>query len=76
MCGDKFTDAEVSVLRHKLRRMMPDPLELAEILRDFVATQGYGVSSITALDAATRIGAAGCSFTAVHEALEAVALAM
>lgn len=76
MCGDKFTDAEVFVLRYELLRTTPDPLQAAEILRDFVAIQGYGVSAKTALDAASRIGASGCSFAAVHEALEAVALVM
>jgi hypothetical protein len=55
---------------------MADPLEVAEILRDFVVTQGYGVSSTTALDAATRIGASGCSFATIQEALETVALVM
>ena len=76
MMIEKFTDAEVSVLRYQLLRTMADPLELAEILRDFVVTQGYGVSSATALDAASRIGASGCSFAAIHEALETVALVM
>ena len=76
MCGEKFTDAEVSALKCRLRRIMGDPLEVAEILRDFVVTQGYGVSSTTALDAATRIGASGCSFTTIQEALETVALVM
>jgi hypothetical protein len=76
MHGEKFTNSEVSVLRYQLLRTFPDPLEVAEILRGFVVTQGYGISSTTALDAATRIGASGCSFAAVQEALEAVALVM
>ena len=76
MMIEKFTDAEVSVLRYQLLRTMADPLEVAEILRDFVVTQGYGVSSATALDAASRIGASGYSFATIHEALEAVALVM
>ena len=76
MVIEKFTDAEVSVLRYQLLRTMADPLEVAEILRDFVVTQGYGVSSTTALDAATRIGASGCSFATIQEALETVALVM
>jgi hypothetical protein len=76
MCGEKFNDAEVSVLRYQLLRTMADPLEVAEIVRDFVVTQGYGVSSNTVLDAATRIGASGCSFATIQEALEVVALVM
>jgi hypothetical protein len=76
MMIEKFTDAEVAVLSYQLLRTMADPLEVAEILRDFVVTQGYGVSSTTALDAATRIGASGCLFATIQEALETVALVM
>ena len=76
MCGEKFTDAQLAVLRYELLQMMADPLQVAEIVRDFVVTQGYGVSSTTALDAATRIGASGCSLATIQEALEAVALVM
>ena len=76
MMIEKFTDAQVSVLRYQLLRTMADPLEEAAILRDFVVTQGYGVSSTTALDAATRIGASGYSFATIQEALETVALVM
>jgi len=76
MCGAKFTDADVSGLRRQLLRTVLDPLGVAEILRDFVVTQGYGSSSNTVLDAATRIGASGCSFATIQEALEVVALVM
>ena len=54
MFGEKFTDAEVSILRYKLLRRIPDPLELADILMDFVVSQGYGVSSSMALDCAMK----------------------
>jgi hypothetical protein len=76
MFGEKFTSADVSVLRDRLLRRIPDPLELADILMDFVVTQGYGVSSSMALDFATKIGASGCSFATIQEALESVALVM
>ena len=76
MFGEKFTNAEVSVLRYNLLRTMPDPPHLAEILVDFLISQGYGISSKTALDAASKIGASGCSFATVQEELEAVALVM
>ena len=76
MFGEKFTSAEVSVLRYKLLRRIPDPLELADILMDFVVSQGYGVSSSMALDCAMKIGASGCSFATIQEALESVALVM
>ncbi len=76
MFGEKFTSADVSVLRYRLLRRIPDPLELADILMDFVVSQGYGVSSNMALDFATKIGASGCSFATIQEALESVALVM
>ncbi len=76
MFGKKFTDAEASVLRYHLLQTMPDPPHLAEILVDFLISQGYGVCAKTALDAASKIGASGCSFATVQEELEAVALVM
>ena len=68
--------AEVTVLSYQILRRMPDPLEVADILMDFVVSQGYSVSSTTALDAATRIGAPGCSSGTIQAALGSVALAM
>jgi len=43
MIIEKFTDAEVAVLRYQLLRTMADPLEVAEILRDFVVTSHSAV---------------------------------
>ena len=72
----KFTTAEVTSVRLQLLEGTPDPFETAEILRAFLIDRGYGVSSAGVLDAASRVGAAGCSFAAVQAGLEAVALIM
>ena len=76
MIMEKFTKAEVSDLRKQLLQTILDPLEIAEILQCFLMSRGYGVSSHMALDAASKVGAAGCSMAAVQKELEAVALVM
>ena len=76
MTAEKFTRAEVAVVREELLRRVPDPFELAEILQGFLVDRGFGVSANSALDAASKIGAAGCSLAAVHAELESVALVM
>lgn len=76
MISKKFTRIEVSEIREELLRRVPDPFELAEILQGFVIGRGFGISANTALDAASKIGAAGCSMAVVQAELEAVALVM
>jgi len=76
MTAEKFTRAEVAVVREELLRRVPDPFELAEILQGFLVDRGFGVSANSALDAASKIGAAGCSLAALHAELESVALVM
>ena len=76
MATEKFTIAEVSALRNELMQRMLDPAEAAELLQVFLMGRGYGVSPLAALDAASKMGAAGCSFAAIQKELEAVALVM
>ena len=76
MATEKFTIAEVSALRNELMQRMLDPSEAAELLQVFLMGRGYGVSPTAALDAASKMGAAGCSFAAIQKELEAVALVM
>ena len=76
MTYQKFSIAEVSAIREQLLQRIPDPFEIAEILQGFLVDHGFGVSSNTALDAASKIGASGCSFATVQTQLEAVALVM
>jgi len=76
MITEKFTNAELADLRDQLQQTVPDPLQIAEILQCFLMSRGYGVSSNMALDAASKMGAAGCSMAAVQKELETVALVM
>jgi len=76
MAAKKFTIAEVSAIREQLLQRIPDPLEIAEILQGFLVDRGFGISSNSALDAASKIGASGFSFAALQAQLEAVALVM
>lgn len=76
MATDKFSVAEVTALRNELMQRMLDPSEAAELLQIFLMGRGYGVSPQAALDAASRMGAAGCSMDAIHRELEGVALVM
>jgi len=76
MLTEKFTKADVSALREELQQRISGPFEIAEILRVFLMNKGYGVSSDGALAAASKVGAAGCSSSAIQQQLEAVALVM
>jgi hypothetical protein len=76
MATEKFTLAEVTALRNEMMQRMLDPSEAAELLQIFLMGRGYGVSPQAALDAASRMGAAGCSMDAVAKELEGVALVM
>ena len=76
MLTEKFTRADVSAIREELQERLSGPLEIAEILRAFLMNRGYGVSRDSALAAASKVGAAGCSCSAIQKELEAVALVM
>jgi hypothetical protein len=76
MTAEKFTTAELAIFREELLKRVPDPFELAEILQGFLVDRGFGISTNSALDAASKVGAAGCSLAALHAELEAVALVM
>lgn len=76
MATEKFSLAEVTALRNELVQRMLDPSEAGELLQVFLMGRGYGVSPQAAVDAASRMGAAGCSMDAVAKELEGVALVM
>ena len=76
MLTEKFTKADVSALREELQERLSGPFEIAEILRAFLINRGYGVSSDNALAAASKVGASGCSSSAIQQQLEAVAWVM
>jgi hypothetical protein len=76
MAKEKFSLAEVTALRNELMQRMLDTSETAELLQVFLMGRGYGVSPQAALDAASRMGAAGCSMDVISKELEGVALVM
>lgn len=76
MIVNKFTSSDISALRRELVERIADPLEMVDILKSFLLGRGYGVAANTALDAASRMGAAGYAFATVQAELEAVALVM
>ena len=74
---DRFTVTELSALRNDLLQGgMIDSRDAAELLQVFLMGRGYGVSQQAALDAAGRVGMAGCSLPVLERELEGLALVM
>jgi hypothetical protein len=73
---EKFSTTELSVLRNELMQNGLDSWQAAELFQVFLAGRGYGVSPSTALDAASRIEASGCSIEVMQKELEGLALVM
>ena len=74
---DRFTVIELAALRNDLLQGgMVDSREAAELLQVFLMGRGYGVSPQAAIDAAGRVGMAGCSLPVLQRELEGLALVM
>src|SRR3954465_6792849 len=73
---EKFSIAELSALRNELMQNGLDSWQAAELFHVFLSGRGYGVSPSTALDAASRIEASGCSIEVMQKELEGLALVM
>jgi hypothetical protein len=74
---DRFTVTELAALRQDLLQGgMVDSYEAAELLRVFLMGRGYGVSPTAALDAAGRVGMAGCALPVLQHELESLAMVM
>ena len=67
---------ELSGLRSELLEGGLDSRQAAELLQVFLMGHGYGASPDAALDAAGRVGCAGCSVDVLRTELEHLALAM
>lgn len=74
--GEKFSITEVAALRNELLHAGLDSLQTAELLQVFLMGHGYGVSPDAALDAASRVGGAGCSLEVIRQELDQLALVM
>ena len=73
---EKFSTADLSSLREELMQSGLDHWQAAELIGSFLSMRGYGVSSIAARGAASRIESVGCSLKCMQEELEKLALVM
>src|ERR1700757_4858240 len=74
---DRFTATELAALRSDLLQGgMIDSYEAAELLQVFLMGRGYGVSPKAALDAAGRVGMAGCALPVLQHELGNLPLVM
>ena len=73
---EKFPAAELSGLREDLMQSGLDSWQAADLISSFLVGRGYGVSTVSARNAASRIGADGCSLQRMQEEMEKLALVM
>ncbi len=72
--AEKFSVAEVAVLRNQLLESGIDAWDAARLLQAFLMGRGYGVSPEAALDAASKMEGSGCAFEVMKKELEGIAL--
>jgi hypothetical protein len=73
---EKFAATDLSSLRDELMQSGLDSWQAAELISAFLNGRGYGVSSVAARGAASRIESVGCSLQCMQEELEKLALVM
>ena len=73
---ERFSVTELSALRSELLEGGLDFRQAGEMLQLFMMGHGYGVSPDAAMDAASRVGSAGCSLEAIQQELQNLALVM
>ena len=59
--AERFSPIEMTALRSELMKGLVDSRTTAELLQMFLMGHGYGVSPESAIEAATRVGGAGCT---------------
>jgi hypothetical protein len=74
--NEKFPAADLSGLRDDLLQSGLDTWQAGDLISTFLAGRGYGVSNVSARNAASRIGADGCSLERIQEECEKLALVM
>jgi hypothetical protein len=72
----EFDPAEVLNLRRLMLNNRLDGLQAAELLRAYLLECGYGICPEAAINAACRVGGAGCSVDSIQEELQRLALVM
>ncbi len=73
---ERFSVTELSALRSELLEGGLDFRQAGEMLQLFMMGHGYGVSPDAAMDAASRVGSAGCSLESIQQELQNLALVM
>jgi len=76
MNAEHFSMVEMSALRNELLESELDSWQAAELFQMFLTGRGYGVSPERAIEAASRVGVAGCSLESIQRELEHLALVM
>ncbi len=76
MNPQSFAVHELSTLRGELQQAGLDSWQAAELISAFLNGRGYGVSSMEARTAATRIESVGCNIQCMQEELSRLALVM
>jgi hypothetical protein len=72
----KFPDDELDKLRADLQRSGLDTFQAAELIAAFLSARGYGVSTVDARTAASRIEALGYKLPLLQKELEGLAWVM
>jgi len=73
---EKFSSTDLSALRSDLLQSGLDSWQAADLLSNFLAGRGYGVSNHDARHAASRLESVGCSLVCMQQELEKLALVM
>ncbi|MDR3763147.1 MAG: hypothetical protein P4M01_03545 [Acidobacteriota bacterium] len=73
MPEEKFSLLELAELRSELLECGMDSRGAAELLQNFLAGRGYGVSPEAAQAAAFRVEGSGCSLEVMHRELDRIA---
>ncbi len=73
---ERFSVTELTALRSELLEGGLDFRQAGEMLQMFMMGHGFGVSPDAAMDAASRVGSAGCSLESIEHELQNLALVM
>jgi len=73
MPDEKFSTMEVAVPRSELLQGGLDARDAADLMQNFLAGRGYGVSLEAARAAAYKVEGSGCSLEVMQRELERIA---
>lgn len=73
---ERFSEADLAGLREELRRPHLDTWQIGDVISNYLALRGYGVSKDEARTMISRIEKTGYSLRSMQEELEKLALVM